>query len=46
MAAAIADAKPVLVSDKKIKKEDLSRIDLERNVDLLASLKEKKEITK
>ena len=42
MAAAIADAKPVLVSDKKIKKEDLSRIDLERNVDLLASLKEKK----
>jgi phosphopantothenoylcysteine decarboxylase/phosphopantothenate--cysteine ligase len=42
MAAAIADAKPVAVSDKKIKKDEFNRIDLEKNVDLLAGLKDKK----
>lgn len=42
MAAAIADAKPISVSEKKIKKDELHRIDLEKNVDLLAGLKDKK----
>jgi phosphopantothenoylcysteine decarboxylase/phosphopantothenate--cysteine ligase len=42
MAAAIADAKPISVSEKKIKKDEFNRIDLEKNVDLLAGLKDKK----
>lgn len=39
MAAAIADAKPISVSDRKIKKEEFNRIDLEKNIDLLENLK-------
>jgi phosphopantothenoylcysteine decarboxylase/phosphopantothenate--cysteine ligase len=42
MAAAIADARPISVSEKKIKKDEFNRIDLEKNVDLLAGLKDKK----
>lgn len=42
MAAAIADAKPSNFSENKIKKEALTNIELEKNIDLLASLKDEK----
>jgi phosphopantothenoylcysteine decarboxylase/phosphopantothenate--cysteine ligase len=38
MAAAVADAKPVAISDKKIKKDQLTSLELEKNADLLADL--------
>jgi phosphopantothenoylcysteine decarboxylase/phosphopantothenate--cysteine ligase len=38
MAAAVADAKPINVSDRKIKKDELTNLELEKNADLLAGL--------
>jgi phosphopantothenoylcysteine decarboxylase / phosphopantothenate---cysteine ligase len=42
MAAAVADAKPISTSSKKIKKDDLKNIELEKNSDLLAKLSGRK----
>jgi phosphopantothenoylcysteine decarboxylase/phosphopantothenate--cysteine ligase len=42
MAAAVADAKPISTSSKKIKKDDLKNIELEKNADLLAKLSGRK----
>jgi phosphopantothenoylcysteine decarboxylase/phosphopantothenate--cysteine ligase len=38
MAAAVSDVKPAVISVEKIKKEKLSSIELQKNVDVLASL--------
>ena len=38
MAAAVSDARPTLTSERKLKKEDFSRIDLVQNPDILASI--------
>ena len=41
MAAAVADARPVAMASKKIKKSDLNQIELERNPDLISELSKK-----
>lgn len=42
MAAAIADAKPAKVSASKIKKDEFTKIELEKNIDLLSRISSKK----
>jgi len=42
MSAAIADARPTQISDQKLKKVTLNRIDLQQNPDLLAELAPRK----
>ena len=42
MSAAVADARPTLISDQKIKKATLNNIELQQNPDLLAELSPRK----